>query len=131
MTTQLELPFAPALDTRRLPNVDNITIPFEWERVDYLLSIPSVDFGTAGLTERNRQYKRSDWRYNDLVEDLQDQGYLDPIFVWAPGTNWRSSGEVLGNGHHRLTAAKDLGYTHVPVTRDPDEQWRRSGLIAQ
>ena len=130
MTTQLELPLDLKIHTR-YPLVDNITIPFEWERVDYLLSLPSVDFDAEGLTPRNQQRKRNDVRYDDLVEDLQDQGYLDPIFVWEAGTNYRSEGEVLGNGHHRLIAAKDLGYTHVPVTRDRDQQWRNSGLSAQ
>jgi hypothetical protein len=134
MPTQLSLDdlFAtpPKWDMR--PKVDNITIPFDWERVDYLMSLESVDFPgepEAMAQESNRQSKRRDWQYESLLEDIEEQGFLDPIFVYAPGTRWVKDNpdyEVLGNGHHRLVAAFDLGYTYVPVTRDLDEQWRNS-----
>lgn len=133
---QLEFPLdltAMSLGTTYAP-VENITVPFEWESVDYLLSLPSVDFGTNGLRyEYNREIKRSDRGFEDLLEDLQDQGFLDPIFVHPPHNRVAldNTGEHLGNGHHRLIAAHDLGWTHVPVTRNRDHQWRMSGTSAQ
>jgi hypothetical protein len=128
---QLEL-----FDSRTLdrPRVDNITVPYEWERVDYLLSLPCPDFGPVGLSwEMNRNDKRSDPGYEDLKDDLAEQGFLDPIYVYLPHTRFDKSNrtENMGNGHHRLVAALDLGWTYVPVTRNPDHQWRDSGISAQ
>jgi hypothetical protein len=64
MFFQPELPLSLPTSLSDRPSVDNITVPFEWERVDYLLGIPSVDFGKQGLkTEYNRDIKRSDLGY--------------------------------------------------------------------
>jgi hypothetical protein len=125
---------APVFKREHFPNVDNITVPFEWARVDYLLGLRSVDFPEYGpnamASEYNRRQKRSDGHYEDLLEDLELQGFLDPIYVHARGERDAKT-EVLGNGHHRLVAAYDLGYTYVPVTRERDDQWRDSGRGAR
>lgn len=134
MPTQLEFPLDfPDAMPDKFPPVDNITVPFTWERVDYLMGIPSVDFVDGLSIEYNRQNKRSDRGYEDLVEDLMDQGFLDPIFVHPPGHRiaFYNTSEHLGNGHHRLLAAHEIGWTHVPVTRDDAHQWRNSGTSAQ
>lgn len=123
---------SPVFKREHYANVEKITIPFEWERVDYLMSLESVDFPDYGphamASEGNRQHKRNDWQYEGILESLAEDGFLDPIFVHLPGARLARNNKhaVLGNGHHRLVAAYDLGYTHVPVTHDPDEQWRRS-----
>lgn len=102
----------------RYPKVHNIATSFRWVRVDYIMSLPSVDFYADGLsTEENRDHKRRDQGYEDLVESIRTEGFYDPVFLYE------DSPETLGNGHHRVVAAYDLGYTHVPVTSNPDVQW--------
>lgn len=131
MPTQLEL--FPPITADHYPRTDLISVPFEWVRVDYILSLPSVDFGEEGLsTEANREWKRSDWRYDELVEDIRENGYMDPVFLHE-GFAWSyfTETETLGNGHHRVVAAVDLGYTHIPVTRDDDDQWTESGITSR
>lgn len=105
-----------------LPRIDNVKIPFEWVAVDYLLSIDSVDFDHGLRPESNRRMKRDDYHYSGLVESIRQDGFHDPIFVYGHET----VPEELGNGHHRVLAGLDLGYTHVPVTRDRIHQWETS-----
>jgi len=116
-------------ETRVLPDVSHIDVPFEWYEVTYLMSIPSVDFDEAGLTlETNRAHKRNDYQYEWLMEDIKENGFYNPVFVYPPHERiWADNvGEELGNGHHRVLAAFDLGFTHVPVTHDSDIQWSTS-----
>jgi hypothetical protein len=132
MPTQLAL-FGEDM-TNKHPRTNGIDIPFEWRKVSDLLNLPSTDFGSQGLRpEYNREDKRADPGYQDLLESIRDKGFLDPIYVHPPHTRraFDNSGEELGNGHHRLLAALDLGYEWVPVTYDDDEQWRTSGVSAQ
>lgn len=129
MSTQLALFPNTSVQERVLPKVHNMTARFEWMEVEYLLSLPSVDFHAEGLsTDENRDKKRRDHKYSELVEDIRVNGYFDPIFVYEPFERWNglNQTEELGNGHHRLVAALDLGYTHVPVTRNDDIQWETS-----
>jgi hypothetical protein len=130
MITQLEL-FTPTT-TDRYPATTFIDVPFEWVRLDYLLSLPSVDFHEDGLsTEFNREIKRSDWNYEALLNDIAENGYMNPVFVYGEDNGFYPGKETLGNGHHRVVAAFDLGYTHVPVTRDEDDQWTESGVTTR
>lgn len=132
MPTQLALFGEDKIDKR--PRTTGIDIPFEWRRVSDLLDLPSTDFGPEGLScEYNREEKRADYGYQDLLESIRDKGFLDPIFVHPPNNRkaYDNPVEELGNGHHRLLVALDLGYEWVPVTYDDDEQWRTSGVSAQ
>jgi hypothetical protein len=132
MPTQLALFGEDKIDTR--PRTGRIDIPFEWRKVSDLLNLPSTDFGSQGLRpEYNREVKRADPGYQDLLESIRENGFLDPIFVHPPHKRkaYDNPGEELGNGHHRLVVALDLGYKWVPVTYDMDEQWRESGVSAQ
>jgi hypothetical protein len=132
--TQQELFSTDTLTRTDRPSVDNITVPFEWARVSDLMNMPSVDFEGMGLrSSANREYKRSDWHYEELMADIAEQGFLDPIFVYLPHTRqaFDNSVKYLGNGHHRLIAAFDLGYQWVPVTYNPEHKWRHSGIFAQ
>ncbi|MGR4847901.1 hypothetical protein [Streptomyces sp. LARHCF252] len=122
--------------TATYAKVHNITTEFEWERVDYLLGLPSQDFGPEGLlVEENQNRKRFDFHQKELIEDIDAIGFLDPIFVHCVGeykhADNKNTTEVLGNGHHRLVAALDLGYTFVPVTRNPQDQRRDSGMSSR
>ena len=131
MPEQLALfPNDAGVRTPHYPATDLIRIPFEWVSVDYLMSLPSIDFGTEGLVDEwNREHKRSDGGYQELLSDIADNGFMDPVYVYPVGPdNWDPHQEQLGNGHHRILAAYDLGYTHVPVTQDEDYQWESSGM---
>lgn len=112
---------------QRLPKTDAIDIPFEWLSVDYVMSLPSADFYAEGLTtEENRDSKRSDSQYRNLKSSIREFGFTDPIYVYRQHESGYTGREKLGNGHHRVVAAHDLGYTHIPVTRDDDYQWESS-----
>jgi hypothetical protein len=115
------------------PKVANMEVPYTWERVDYLMGLHSPDFFGVG-SARDWQWKRDDSGFATLLESLEQHGFLDPVFLFEPHSTmtWPELGEeVIGNGHHRIIAAHDLGYTHVPVTRDPDHRFRSSGPFAQ
>jgi hypothetical protein len=136
MSAQLAL-FPPDLvrapvDNSR-PDVSGMTVPYEWARVADLMRMPSVDFENGFRSLANQDRKRSDPGYDALVDDIARQGMLDPIMLHPPGTRVYVDNSVtyLGNGHHRLLAAYDLGYEWVPVTTNRAYQWRESGISAQ
>lgn len=57
--------------------------------------------------------KREDEHYPDVVESIRTQGFMRPLTARVnPAT---LHGYTFGDGHHRLAAAIDLGYTHVPL----------------
>ncbi len=118
----LVLELSPAPTGAVLPNVNGVKIPFEWVSVEHLLNIDSVDFDEGLRTERNRRQKRDDWHYPGLVESIREDGFHDPVFLHR----YDGLPDELGNGHHRVLAALDLGYTHVPVTSNHRYQWETS-----
>jgi ParB-like nuclease domain len=99
----------------RRPRVDQISESFEWVSIDILLALPSTDFDDIpwGISCNLRE-KRADYGYKQLVENIAEHGILDPVYVW--GTLGKPG--KLANGHHRVVACRDLGYTQVPVTYD-------------
>lgn len=130
MLKQIELFPESAVLPARYPVTDLIQVPFEWRSVDELMSMPSGDFGPDGMSDEwARSYKRSDSGYEALRQDIEDNGFMDPVYVQPPmsilGIEFP---EMLRNGHHRVVAAFDLGYTHVPVTVDEDDGWETSGI---
>lgn len=54
------------------------------------------------------EYKSNDYGFMDLVDSLDEYGQANPI-MWRDG--------VVGNGHHRLTAAIWLGWDTIVTTR--------------
>lgn len=76
------------------------------------------------------QFKRDEYgteRWSAFLDDLRTNGLEHPVM-------WDCGNRVLGNGHHRVVAAIDLGWTHIPVTpwRFEDDlqscdAWYRSG----
>jgi hypothetical protein len=55
------------------------------------------------------EYKR-EYRYEKAMIFLKNEGFNEPLcyYINAKGEN------IQSNGHHRLTAAHDLGYKYVP-----------------
>ena len=58
-------------------------------------------------------YKRDNDGYHNLVESIRTIGFLWPVLV--------TRSEGYSNGHHRLAACIDLGYSYIPTTTDNSE----------
>lgn len=139
-----------AVDIRkRLPDVSRISIPFQWVPTKVLMDLPAADFWGESLNDpaegecdcgdpahtresgdTNADSKRADSGYVDLLESIERDGWVDPVYVDDATSGgdggmrrYTGSDRALGNGHHRVVCAVDLGYTHVPVTFDPTHQW--------
>lgn len=97
------------------PNVDQVRCPFRWMRVDEIWGKSSVDF-YDGITLENLASKREDDWYPRLVADIVANGIQWPITMYHDYTKF-------GNGHHRLAALVELGYTHIPVQDNPDMEY--------
>lgn len=133
MPTQLELFPEP---TREYPRTDMISIPFEWWPIEDLLNLPSIDFpesDNALAHEVYRQIKRNDRNYDALKDDIRRHGFINPVTVRpAVSSPWGVDyPQRLGNGHHRIVAAFDLGYRYVPVTDDEDHEWDEDGISSR
>lgn len=70
--------------------------------------------------------KRFDTWYDDVKDSIQDRGFVRPVIVYTrtiftdpeePLVQW-----FMGDGHHRLAAAIDLGLTHIPVEFQSDQR---------
>ena len=61
--------------------------------------------------------KRRDRHYPKVVESIQKYGFVRPVTAATPHDYVKGGYEELqyGDGHHRLAAAIDLGYTHIPM----------------
>lgn len=114
-----------------VPYTYNIGIPYEWVSMEHLLTLRSSDFVGLGLgNPYNRARKMEDHGYEDLVESIREDGFYNPVYLYldyglfgdGPGV------ETQGNGHHRVCASLELGYTHIPVTRDPEFEWDEDGI---
>jgi hypothetical protein len=55
--------------------------------------------------------KRDEYDYDQTVRSLETYGFVRPVTAQAIGGN----DYKYGDGHHRLAAAIDLGWTHVPI----------------
>ena len=92
-------------------------------------ALPKLDMGQRGLMTNYKRYvemvpvswlsqlKGNKLRYTDdrmdaLMADIEKNGMNNPLIVNVGRNNERA---ILGEGNHRLEAARRLGYTHVPV----------------
>lgn len=115
----------------KFPATDRIAHDnWEWMAVEFVLSLPSIDFDDEGLSEEeNREDKRYDLHYEGLMESLDEKGFYNPVYVGSIESDEEilsdttGTGLYLGNGHHRVVAMLDLGYDYIPVTRSEDHQW--------
>ena len=80
------------------------------------------------LQEHNPN-KMSPREFNLLCDNMQKVGFVDPVFVRRVAED---DYKVIG-GHHRLDAAKLLGYEEVPCTiiegEGYDEDWEKFQVV--
>lgn len=73
--------------------------------------------------------KQKDLTFNKLVENMQEIGFVEPVMV-RPHPEKEEEYEIV-SGHHRVEAAKIVGYTEVPciVQLDFDEDMAKVQLV--
>lgn len=81
--------------------------------IEEILKGRSTDFGTCyecglALCEHALDEKREDESYKVLVQHFRDGGKINQPLNYDPRY------KTQDNGHHRLVAALDAGFTHVP-----------------
>jgi len=106
-----------------LPDFSNILwIPIE----DIFNSWLSIDSSKIKLGPQERtyeewmnllNYKRKNRGYETVLPLLTETGFLRPLAFRTYNKNL-----YLPNGHHRLTAAYDLGYKYIPFVEAVDGQ---------
>lgn len=74
-----------------------------------------ASIGETSLLERVFDVKRQDENYEDVVDSLRAYGFARPIMIGPSKDGWQ-----LGDGNHRMAAAIDLGFTHVPARWSED-----------
>lgn len=90
------------------------------ELVEGYLSIKKILNGDSGdfdrcdeckivLCDHALDEKREDYSYCKLVEHFRNGGMINQPICYTFG-DW----ERICNGHHRLAAALDAGFTHIP-----------------
>lgn len=74
---------------------------------DKMLEPDDEEFFLA-LLDRKRQH----YHYGGVVESLRSEGFLRPVTAFY---DVYTGHLVFGDGHHRLAASIDLGFTIIPV----------------
>lgn len=73
--------------------------------------------------------KQKDVTFNKLVENIEEIGFVEPIMV-RPHPEKEGEYEII-SGHHRVEAAKIVGYTEIPciIQWDFDEDMAKFQLV--
>lgn len=118
-----------AVDTRVLPKTDRVKVPFHWVSVEELWNMPAGDCVLSSLAQRPEvvQYKSEHRGYRIMKASLETDGFYEPVFVNKDASKCVGTEQFLSNGHHRVCAARELGYTHIPVTYDVEHGWGNRG----
>ena len=82
--------------------------------IEEILKGRSTDFGTCyvckvALCKHALDQKRQDESYKVLVQHFRDGGLINQPICYDKRLKKQA------NGHHRLVAALDAGFTHVPI----------------
>ena len=64
------------------------------------------------MERQGNEYRHSPERMAQLRKEIQEEGLREPVLL-STGKNSRTS--IVGEGNHRVLAAHQLGYTHIPV----------------
>lgn len=118
-----------AVDTRVLPRTDKLTVPFVWVSVEELWSMQAGDCALSSLTQSPEivQGKTEHRGYKRMKASLETDGFMCPVYVNNDRAGCAGDARFLSNGHHRVIAAKELGFTHIPVTYDVEDGWSTRG----
>ncbi|MGH3584871.1 MAG: ParB/Srx family N-terminal domain-containing protein [Pseudonocardia sp.] len=73
-------------------------------------------WGDTNTVRDGLDVKRSSPHYQDLVADIRAHGFRAPVLIRTSAGGNR----VLAEGHHRVTAAFDLGLDTVPFVTNAD-----------
>lgn len=88
------------------PSVRNIRHnDWEWIPVEEIVPIEDIDL------------KREAGGFEHLKQSIIEDGFFYPVLLWR---SWSGRGYEQSNGHHRLAASQDLGYTHIPAIINGD-----------
>lgn len=117
------------MERRDLPCA-NPNLVDEYVAIDEILQGRSSDFTTChicgiALCEHALNEKRADESYKVLVQHFRDGGPVNQPLAYKRRDKEQS------NGHHRLVAALDAGFTHVPVRHTgwgEDADWTGTDL---
>lgn len=64
------------------------------------------------LQHRGNDYRHSEEKMEQLRNEIEAEGLREPVLI-SVGKNRRTA--VTGEGNHRVLAAHQLGYTHIPA----------------
>lgn len=64
------------------------------------------------LERRGNEYRHPPERMAQLRREIEEEGLREPVLL-SVGKNSRTA--ITGEGNHRVLAAHQLGYTHIPV----------------
>jgi len=71
-------------------------------------------WGDTDTVRDGLTYKRASSHYQDLLTNIRHNGINTPVLIEISGHGYKT----LVEGHHRITAALDLGLDAVPFTTD-------------
>lgn len=97
--------------------------------VEHLGTMQSADYPGQTMNDVHAMIRDKEGRdpalrfhMDQIREDIQERGLQHPVQVDRDRAEY-------GNGHHRYSAARDLGIRHLPVTHDvrqstgPGDSW--------
>lgn len=98
---------------KKIPSTQFInTNNYKWLEIRELLE--QYQSGDFLEWEEGLDWKRQDSHYPALLKDIETYGLRAPVCIEKDIEN----SLYLANGHHRIAALIDLGYTHVPYCED-------------
>lgn len=87
----------------------------ECSTIDYCCSC-TIDLEEMWISIMNK--KRRDAWYLNILQSILDNGLVGALVVNYDGKNYYHL-----DGHHRLTAMYDLGFTKIPYIVEDNEKW--------
>lgn len=93
-----------------------------WQPISEVLHYwSSVDGASPGDWEYVLAEKRCDGWYQHIKAEIRENGFTSPLtcsrqaYPCCPHDEHEEIVITFGDGHHRLAACIELGYTHIPI----------------
>jgi ParB-like nuclease domain len=99
-------------DGKIIPSIPNVR-PEPWRENFPEATLVPIDFVSyfVNETEINEKDRFERWKCDEVKASLTDDGFHQPMVMY-----WDDEGRVrFHDGHHRLVAARELGWKTVPV----------------